>query len=175
VDRCEECGLVYADVALDEVPHRLRAGAAAVATRIAPSPSAEATGSAPLRSRPAPDVWSALEYACHVRDVLGVQRERLALALAQDRPAFEPMGREERVVELRYNEQDPATVAAELAAAAEEAASAFAALDAGGWDRVGIYNWPAPAERTMAWLGRHTVHEVEHHGADIERLLGASP
>ena len=33
-----------------------------------------------LRRRPAPDVWSPLEYACHVRDVLWAQRERVYLA-----------------------------------------------------------------------------------------------
>ncbi len=67
-----------------------------------------------VRKRPAPEVWSPLEYACHVRDMLGVQTERVELAQREIDPVFVPMGRDERVVEDRYNEQDPAAVAAEL-------------------------------------------------------------
>jgi hypothetical protein len=40
----------------------------------------EAEQQSPARTRPAPDTWSALEYTCHVRVVLRVQRERLQLA-----------------------------------------------------------------------------------------------
>jgi len=52
-----------------------------------------------------------LEYACHVRDVLRFQRERVALAQAEDRPRFASMRRDERAVAERYNDQDPAVVA----------------------------------------------------------------
>jgi S-DNA-T family DNA segregation ATPase FtsK/SpoIIIE len=78
------------------------------------------------------------------------------------------MGREERVVNDRYNEQDPAVVAAELMAAAAVLALDFAALDDAGWRRVGVYNWPERAERSMLWLGQHTVHEGEHHLGDVD-------
>ncbi|WP_406044517.1 hypothetical protein OG799_08560 [Micromonospora sp. NBC_00898] len=40
------------------------------------------------------EVWSPLEYTCHVRDVLRVQGERLALALVTEEPEFTPMGRD---------------------------------------------------------------------------------
>lgn len=58
--------------------------------------------------------WSALEYTCHVRDVLAVQRERLVSALTEQRPLFAPMRRDERAVEQRYNEQDIDAVLGEL-------------------------------------------------------------
>jgi len=35
------------------------------------------------------------------------------------------------------------------------------------------YPWPAPAERDVAWVGRHTVHEGEHHLMDVRRVLAA--
>jgi S-DNA-T family DNA segregation ATPase FtsK/SpoIIIE len=35
--------------------------------------------------------------------------------------------------------------------------------------RTGIYHWPAVESRTLLWLGRHTVHEVEHHLLDLTR------
>jgi S-DNA-T family DNA segregation ATPase FtsK/SpoIIIE len=164
MDHCDECGLVYADISPAEIPGRLRDLGPAYQARLA-------RDSALLRRRPAPDVWSALEYAGHVRDVLIFQRTRLALALREDCPTFTSMGREERAEREQYNEQDPAVVGAELTAAASAIAADFAALDDAGWRRTGIYNWPERAERSMLWLGRHTVHEGEHHLADLDRVL----
>jgi hypothetical protein len=34
-----------------------------------------------------------------------------------------------------------------------------------------VYNYPAPTERDVAWLGRHTVHEGEHHLGDVRSVL----
>jgi DNA segregation ATPase FtsK/SpoIIIE, S-DNA-T family len=161
---CEECGFVYSQLSVGEIPPALRALGPSFGHRLARDPDA-------LRAHPDPRVWSALEYCCHVRDVLDVQRERLALALRDDCPVYTPMGRDERVTRDRYNEQDPTTVAAQLSAAARAAADAFAALSADEWPRTGIYNYPAPAERTMVWLGRHTVHEGHHHLRDVDAAL----
>ena len=44
-------------------------------------------------------------------------------------------------------------------------------LDAAGWERTGVYNYPTPQLRTVEWIGRHTVHELRHHTVDVERLL----
>jgi S-DNA-T family DNA segregation ATPase FtsK/SpoIIIE len=35
-----------------------------------------------------------------------------------------------------------------------------------------MYNYPTAQRRTLTWVGRHTVHEVEHHLLDITRVLG---
>ncbi len=164
MDACESCGFVYADVAVTDVGMLLRSLGPRYRNRL----SLEA---AHLRTRPDPTTWSALEYACHVRDVFAVQHERLLLALAEDRPQFVPMGRDERVIELRYNEQDPADVARDLIVNADGLAGAFDRLTPDEWSRVGIYNWPEPADRSMAWLARHTIHEGEHHLLDIDAAL----
>src|SRR5262245_37719360 len=47
-----------------------------------------------VRRRPDPDTWSALEYACHVRDVLSIQCDRIMQTLVEDHPTFVPMNRE---------------------------------------------------------------------------------
>ena len=119
---------------------------------------------------PAPDVWSPLEYACHVRDVLRVQRERVELAQREDEPTFAPMRRDERVVEDRYNEQDPAVVAAEILAAADALDRHARRPRRRGWQRTGIYNYPEPALRTVEWIAIHTAHELLHHRVDIGTL-----
>lgn len=131
-------------------------------------------GDALVRARPEPEVWSALEYACHVRDVLAVQRERILLAQAEDTPTFVPMGRDQRVVDDRYNEQDPGAVVDALAGLAEALAATLTTLDEAGWERTGIYNYPSTAERTMGWVARQTLHEGRHHLLDIGRSLRAA-
>ena len=77
---CPECGFDPAAQGLARPPaagprHRdgVVAGAGAAVT------SAE---------RPAPGVWSPLEYGCHVRDVHVLFAERLRLMLDEDEPTF---------------------------------------------------------------------------------------
>ncbi len=122
------------------------------------------------RERPAPDVWSPLEYACHVRDVLQVQRDRVAQSQHEDEPRYTPMGRDEHVVAARYNEQDPEVVANEVLAAADTFIATLDALDDKGWARRGLYNYPEPQLRTVEWIAIHTMHEVLHHRVDIGTL-----
>lgn len=131
----------------------------------------EGIGSADAARRPAPEVWSALEYCCHVRDVLLVERDRVVLALMEDRPSVARMHRDERVLLCRYVSQAPAVVLDQLAMAAELAALVFSALRPADWSRLLVYNWPEPAEHDLAWLGRHTVHECEHHLGDVTEVL----
>jgi hypothetical protein len=164
VDRCAECLFVYSALDVGDVPPRLRD----VAGRY-PAGLREVLD---VRRRPAPQVWSPLEYACHVRDVLRVQGERLTLALRVSEPEFAPMGRDELVVTERYNAQDPEVVLADLATAADAFAARFAALGEVELARTGVYPWPRREVRTLLWLGRHTVHEAEHHLLDIRRAAG---
>ncbi|WP_157746543.1 DinB family protein [Micromonospora inositola] len=161
MDRCDECAFVYASAPAEALPQLLRELGDRYAAALAEVPD--------LRRRPAEGVWSPLEYTCHVRDVLRVQGERLALALAVDEPEFTPMGRDERAVADAYNAQDPAVVLAELTAAGDHLAARFAVLGRAELARTGAYPWPQPQVRTLLWLGQHTVHEGEHHLLDIRR------
>jgi hypothetical protein len=161
VDQCDECGFSYAAVSAMDLPGRLEAAGPRFVATLTTIPDP--------RRRPAPTVWSPLEYTCHVRDVLRVQSERVALALRVDNPEFVPMGRDERVILDAYNAQDPQTVLTELAAAADDLARVFDTLSPSQWSRTGIYPWPTVESRTILWLGRHTVHELEHHLMDVTR------
>jgi hypothetical protein len=166
MDRCDECGYVF-DVDPADLPGRLIAVAGAVGERLTnASPSA-------VGRRPAPGSWSALELACHVRDVFLVQRERIVSTLVEDRPSFPVMHREERVVLERYAEQPPAAVAADLAVAARLLAGVLTGRSAAELDRPCVYNYPVPTDRTLAWIGRNALHEGEHHLADVDRALAS--
>jgi hypothetical protein len=158
---CPQCGFSYW-VGRAEITPWLRTDAQAFLDKLATFDDRA------VRTRPAPETWSPLEYACHVRDMLGVQTERVLLAQREDDPVFVPMGRDERVVEDRYNEQDPHVVATQLAAAAETFASLLDGLDDAGWERTGTYNYPEPALRTVEWIAIHTTHELLHHRGDLK-------
>ena len=108
---CEECGFDYDGVPDAEVADKLRSFGRRYRAPLSRGRPGETLDDL-LRAHPEPDAWSALEYACHVRDVLAEQRGRLAQALAEDVPTFAPMGREQLVVDERYNEQDPAAYVA---------------------------------------------------------------
>jgi DinB superfamily len=166
---CSECG--YESASLDRrAILRALTGLAAQQRQLL-----ESVDPRLLRAHPRPRSWSALEYGCHVRDVLWFQRERVTQAQAEDVPSFASMRRDERAVEERYNDQDPVAVARQLAAAAHDFAATLGALDDVGWLRTGVYPWPVRAVRTVEWIGRRTVHELAHHLFDCRRLLAAVP
>jgi hypothetical protein len=121
-----------------------------------------------LRTRPAPGVWSALEYAAHVRDVFAWYDRWVRQTLVEDRPVLEGIGRDEAAVEYRYNEQDPAAVVDELATNAERLAATFESVPPDGWDRVGIRRGD---ERSVRRFAERAVHEGNHHLLDIGRGL----
>lgn len=163
MNHCDECGFTYDDVAVGDLPGRVLGDVAPYRAVVL------GASDAPLRRRPAEGVWSALEYVCHLRDVLVVQRERLERVLAEERPELPSMGPDQRAVDDAYNEQDPAVVLDELDAAAEAFAATLTSLDGDEWQRTGIYAVAGMGERDAAWIGRHTLHEVVHHLRDVRR------
>jgi hypothetical protein len=165
--RCADCGFVWGEIPTASFGPALADLATRYRAVLVGTPDAD------LRRRPAPAVWSGLEYACHVRDVLLAQRERVYLALVEDRPSFARMNREERVTLARYAEESAAAVADELDLAFRLMTTALTGRAESDWDRLLVYNYPGPSEQDLRWLGRHTIHECEHHLVDIHRGLPA--
>ena len=122
---CPQCGLEAGAVAGADIGAMTRANAAAW-QQVLQRPD--------VRERPAPGVWSPLEYACHVRDVYLLFDSRLAQMLAEDDPLGELGPGRDRGAE-RYAEQDAATVAGELADAAAVVAARFDSVREPQWDR----------------------------------------
>ncbi|OBH56568.1 hypothetical protein A5686_00195 [Mycobacterium sp. E2479] len=124
-----------------------------------------------VRLRVRPDVWSPLQYACHARDVLLVQRERVLAARRVDGADCVSMGREERAEHDGYNDQDPVRVARQLADAATMFTNVLARLSADDWARTVVYHYPETSVRSLRWVAVHTAHELQHHLLDIRRQL----
>jgi hypothetical protein len=164
VDRCDGCGFEYDLEQAEHAGGRLRAGASELAALLRDR-------GADLRRRREPTTWSPLEYGCHVRDVLLVQRERVLEARRRDRPSFSPMGRDERVEHDGYADQDPADVTRQLEDAALLLAHVLDRLGTEDWERTVVYNYPREWDRSLRWVAVHTVHEVRHHLMDVRGQL----
>ena len=160
---CGECGFEYDLARSSGAAGAIVDGAAQLAGLVATAPD--------VHVRRQPDLWSPLEYACHVRDVLLVQRERVLAARRVDRPSFDPMGRDDRVEHEGYSEQDPIAVARQLGDAASMLANVFGRLGPADWARIVVYNYPAEFEESLRWVAVHTEHEVKHHLLDVRRQL----
>ncbi|MEH0844228.1 DinB family protein [Micromonospora sp. CPCC 205711] len=155
-DGCAQCGFSPQDVAT--TGDRLR-GTVPVWR--------EALARADAARRPAPTVWSPVEYACHVRDTCRIFRGRLELMLGQDDPVFPNWDQDATAVEDDYFHQAPAEVADQLATEAAATAAAFDAVRTEQWDRPGRRsNGSVFTVRTFAV---YFLHDVAHHVHDIRR------
>jgi hypothetical protein len=120
-----------------------------------------------VRERPDGSTWSPLEYGAHVRDVHRKMTERLELMLAEDDPLFPNWDQDATAVADRYAEQDPETVARDLAAAAERAVSAFGGVPDDRLDRTGRRS--DGSVFTVATLAVYYAHDPVHHLWDVRR------
>ncbi len=120
---------------------------------------------ADVRRRPAPAVWSPLEYGAHVRDVFRLFDERLRLMLDEADPLFADWDQDATALADRYDLQDPAVVSAELAAAAATVAADYDAVPDGAWERPGRRS--NGSTFTVRTLGVYLLHDVRHHLHDV--------
>lgn len=160
---CPECGFVADEVTVDRIPPVIRDNATeweAALTR------------ADVRERPAAQVWSVLEYACHVRDVHRVFAERVRLMLEHDEPRFANWDQDEAALTGRYVEQDPEVVAGELIDAAAAVADLYEDVPPGAWSRRGFRS--NGSVFTIESLGRYHLHDLVHHVHDIAAPSGTA-
>ena len=155
---CPECGLDTSAFAREDVGRMLRDNAAAWQTALA---------SEDVRRRPSADVWSALEYSCHVRDVFRLYDERLRLMLTEDDPQYANWDQDVTAIEDRYGEQDPGRVAAELDSAASQLAEHFDRVSGEQWQRTGTRS--DGARFTVETFARYFIHDPIHHLYDVEQ------
>jgi DinB family protein len=114
-----------------------------------------------LRRKPAPEKWSMLEIACHLRDVEQLFVERYAKMANQDRPALRMMNQDELAVALKYNEDDPAAAIREFRALRAETVALLSGLAHQSWGRIGLH--PKRGEFTIAdQADVHVKHDANH-------------
>jgi hypothetical protein len=125
-----------------------------------------------LRTRPAPQTWSALEYAAHSRDITALHVFGVNQALTEDEPVY-PAIEAEALLEttaLKYRNEEPAAVVDELDREARQLADSAANSGAASWSR-GITI--GDERSTVRRLLEHALHDSLHHLDDVERGLNA--
>lgn len=118
-----------------------------------------------VRMRPRPNVWSPLEYGCHVRDVFRIFNERLKLMLEAIDPAFENWDQDETAIADRYGLQKPEDVARVLAEAGDLLASRFDSVQPDQWMRRGFRS--DGSVFTVESIAKYLLHDPVHHLWDV--------
>ena len=90
---------------------------------------------------------------------------RIELMLAVDGTSFQNWDQDAAAIEDRYWSQDPATVADEIATAAELAAATLDVVSGDAWQRRGVRS--NGSQFTVATLAVYFLHDVEHHLHDV--------
>lgn len=155
---CPECGADVSAMPAADVAGLIRANADEWVTVL------DAAGD-DARVRQHPDRWSTLEYAAHVRDVHRLYLVRLTMMRTEHDPLFPNWDQDETAIVERYGEQDPATVSAELVAAAGALAAAFDEVSGDEWERPGRRS--DGASFTIESFARYLVHDPLHHLWDV--------
>ncbi len=162
VEQCAECGFdggAWTDAgAVEAVGHLGERWAAALAGL----PAGE------LQRRPITDMWSIVEYTDHVREVLFAMRFVVDAAVAE--PGVHLGDPPSTVFSDVPRPIDPR---AALEGLTEEATALAARLRQLPEDR-----WTATAfigedEIDVHWIGRHALHDADHHLGDVRRLRAA--
>ncbi|MGB8857866.1 MAG: DinB family protein [Ilumatobacteraceae bacterium] len=116
--------------------------------------------------RPDDSTWSAVEYACHVRDVFRLYLSRLEMMLRETGPTFPNWDQDETAIKQQYHRQNPVDVAGELHAAAGMLAARYATVYGDQWQRTGFRS--DGAAFTIDSFTRYMVHDPVHHVHDVE-------
>lgn len=154
------CGFVWDDVGADEVAARVKAAAREIGAHLDAARAVASRRAEPAR-------WSMLEYGAHVRDVIINLRDRIILGAVEQNPEPKRMYADDRVDLGLYAADTVDVVADELTTVAALFGRTFDALTPERLARPIHYGWPRPATRTLLWVGAQTVHETEHHLADV--------
>ena len=153
---CPECGFDPAEQGLGDLPRLIHDTAMTWSQVLAQRGVGE---------RPAPDVWSPLEYGCHVRDVHVLFAQRVRLMLDEDEPTFANWDQDATAVESDYGSQDPTVVAVELIEAAGTVAGIYATVTDATKGRRGLRS--NGDVFSVESLGSYHLHDVVHHLHDV--------
>ena len=159
-EHCEACGFdggVYDDASLLDALRALGPRWQALLGAAGPE----------LRQRPEPEVWSALEYAAHSRDITEIHVFGVEQALTNDEPAFGNIdaGLVDAVA-VDYNASDPDVVGGELTRASARLAQIAGDAGPDAWSR----GLTVGGDRLdVRRLLEHALHDSLHHVDDVER------
>lgn len=162
IERCAECGFngdawtdALALAGIADLPSRWRSALCDL-------------DAVDLRRRPVPDMWSMLEYADHVREVLFGMRFVLDSAVLQ--PGIDLGDPPESAFEATPRILEPGVVLDGIAREAESLRRRLSEISASDWDSPAVVG---DVEVDGHWICRHAIHDATHHLMDVQRLRHA--
>lgn len=115
--------------------------------------------------RPAPRIWSPLEYGGHCRDLIEVLGDRVTAMLDTDAPTYADFDGAAAVQEHEYWRIDADLLTDRLAQDTARTREILTRVGGDDWQRTGLrgdgYTF------TVASLCQYIVHDVEHHLFDV--------
>ena len=159
--RCDECGAEVRSLAPHDIASSLRQAIDDWVTVLQTEEYRDA-----LLVRPAVGVWSAVEYAYHVAEVIDVFQARVFAMLTEENPEFDDWVPEQRAEPVP---QSPETAIGVIVGAGERFSSIFESLHPSLTQRVG--RRPDGYEYTVVNVGRYVLHDILHHLCDATRGL----
>ncbi len=121
-----------------------------------------------LRRAPRAGKWSALEVACHLRDIDRLYAERVSKAAFSERPAFWMMDNARVAEALHYREADVAAVLKEHRRRREDLVALLRAVPHPVWQRTGLH--PKRGELTIEALAAVIADHDDSHLGQIAAL-----
>ncbi len=118
-----------------------------------------------LRARPAPEVWSPLEYVAHTGDAIGWYAQRIHRVLTEDRAVLEAFDWDAYTESQRYRDRRLEDVLDEVAERCAAFVATLADPTAARWAREGVGSDGQP--RSVAQLAHRAAHEARHHLRDL--------
>ena len=155
--RCDECGFDASRTVCTDVADMLRGAAGRWHHVLTARPD--------VRTRPRADMWSPLEYGCHVRDVFRVYNGRVRRMLDEDGPHYLNWDQDQAAIDDDYPSQDPEAVAEEVVIDAGQLAALFDSVRGEQWQRTGYRS--DGAAFTIDTISRYFIHDILHHLVDV--------
>src|SRR5437588_995398 len=121
-----------------------------------------------LQNRPAPSVWSPVEYTAHTRDAVSWYAARIRRVLSENRPRLTGRDWDQLCADRRYNEGNLDATIEDLVKESDGLATLLGELSDAEWRRAGIGS--DGGTRSIDELARRAAHEVRHHAFDVHRM-----
>lgn len=170
LERCDECGFDPAELRPRNLPVAIRSYGRRYRAPLTRGLVDEDLDEIVRRS-PSADVWSAIEYSAHVRDIFRVFDDRVRCALTDTEPAETVVDWEGKVAAASPT-LDREALADDLDDAADTFATVLSELADHEWRLPTITGRGKPA--TIAEVAVIAVHEGSHHLLDVGRVLRAA-
>ncbi|MDV3132919.1 DinB family protein [Mycobacterium sp. 29Ha] len=158
---CTECHFDESATPPREVP------AALASLKIEISDSIRSIPGDELRRRPAPTVWSPVEYLGHLRESMAFHRWLIERAVSEDNPHIPAVDPDKSVAQAEYVNADPDELLTQFDRRIRRLCEALTSLDEAAAVRTLTLDHRRVA---VALVARSAWHECHHHLRDIRRI-----